>query len=283
MSGRAHSPLLPSLSTSIVVFQPDLELLQATLTSLRDALEASRSARLVDSVRVVLVDNGTRDEVALDGLMARLSEGATWLDTQVIRGQGNVGYGAGHDLGIRHSTGAYHLVLNPDVVLDRSAIIEAVRYLEAEPTIGLITPHVVNEAGGREFLCKRYPSVLVLGLRGFAPAWLQRPFREMLDRYEMRDLPEQEVTTGIPIASGCFMLARRETLRAIGGFSPAYFLYFEDFDLSLRLSRVADIAYVPRVRIIHSGGHAARKGWSHRWLFVRSARTFFHRHGWKLW
>jgi len=281
VSDRAHSPL-PSLSTSIVVFQPDLELLHATLTSLRGALEASRSARVVDSVRVILVDNGTRDEAALDSLMDRISDGAAWLDTLVIRGQGNVGFGGGHGLGIRATTGEYHLVLNPDVVLDRSAIVEAVKYLQATPTIGLITPHVVNAEREREFLCKRYPSVLALGLRGFAPKWLQRPFRRLLDRYEMRDLPELEVATGIPIASGCFMLARRSVIQAIGGFSPAYFLYFEDFDLSLRLHRVADIAYVPQVHILHRGGYAARKGWTHRWLFLRSAITFFRRHGWKL-
>jgi hypothetical protein len=104
-----------------------------------------------------------------------------------------------------------------------------------------------------------------------------------LDQYEMRDLPELEVATGIPIASGCFMLARRSVLQAIDGFSPAYFLYFEDFDLSLRLHQVADIAYLPQVHILHRGGYAAQKGWTHRWLFLRSAITFFRRHGWKLW
>jgi hypothetical protein len=98
----------------------------------------------------------------------------------------------------------------------------------------------------------------------------------------MRDLPEQEVATGIPIASGCFKLARRSVLQAIGGFSPAYFLYFEYFDLSLRLRRMADIAYVPQVRILHRGGYAVRKGWTHRRLCLRSAVTFFRRHGWKL-
>ena len=99
----------------------------------------------------------------------------------------------------------------------------------------------------------------------------------------MRDLGVDEVTTGIPIASGCFMFARRELLQRLGGFAPEYFLYFEDFDLSLRLGRVADIAYVPQVQIVHVGGYAAGKGWAHRRMFMRSAMTFFRRHGWRLW
>jgi hypothetical protein len=69
----------------------------------------------------------------------------------------------------------------------------------------------------------------------------------------------------------------------VGGFSARYFLYFEDFDLSLRFHRLADIAYVPSVRITHGGGNAARKGGAHQRLFIRSALTFFRTHGWKLW
>jgi len=58
---------------------------------------------------------------------------------------------------------------------------------------------------------------------------------------------------------------------------------FEDFDLSLRFARQAAIAYVPAVRIRHAGGDAAGKGWAHRGMFIRSAFTFFQRHGWRLW
>jgi GT2 family glycosyltransferase len=69
-------------------------------------------------------------------------------------------------------------------------------------------------------------------------------------------------------------------LDAVEGFDPRYFLYFEDFDLSLRLSKVAPIAYVPAVRIVHHGGHAAAKGFAHIRWFATSARRFFSMHGW---
>jgi GT2 family glycosyltransferase len=78
------------------------------------------------------------------------------------------------------------------------------------------------------------------------------------------------------------MLARGALMRDSGGFSSRYFLYFEDYDLSLRLRRRTDIAYVPSVRIIHLGGDAASKGARHTLLFLRSAVTFFRTYGWKL-
>jgi GT2 family glycosyltransferase len=271
------------LEVSIVVYHTALSELRQALDSLHAALVHSRDSGLLEEARVWLVDNGSETGQVESALADSLRGSEAWLRYQLLRGHGNVGYGSGHDLAIQRATGRYHLVLNPDVVLDPDAVTEALAYLDAHPEVGLVTPHATDAAGQRQFLCKRYPSVLVLALRGFGPQWLQRPFRHLLDRYEMRDLPEQEPTAGIPIASGCFMLARGEALRAIGGFSPRYFLYFEDFDLSLRFRRLAEIAYVPAVRIIHGGGNAARKGLLHQRFFIRSAFTFFRTHGWRLW
>jgi GT2 family glycosyltransferase len=274
---------MTSVSVSIVFYHSPLEELRATIESLRDSLASARARGKLEHAALWLVDNGSDDMSLLDRVVADALGEAEWISLEVVRGQGNVGYGAGHDLAIKSSRSDYHLVLNPDVIVSRRAIGEAIDYMEANPAVGLLTPHVVDPEGERQYLCKRYPSVLVLFLRGFAPRRLRRRFEGLLHHYEMHDLPENQVRVGIPIATGCFMFTRSDPLRDIGGFSPRYFLYFEDFDLSLRLNRMADIAYVPQVHITHSGGGAAKKGWTHRQLFMRSAVTFFRDHGWKLW
>ncbi|MBA3659798.1 MAG: glycosyltransferase [Gemmatimonadales bacterium] len=271
------------VDVSIVVFHSDVAALEETVRSLRTALASAREAGLLRRATLRLVDNGSPDPARLDRkAFEGLAPEADWLALEVLRGHGNVGYGRGHACAVEQGSAPHHLVLNPDVVLDSEAVTEALQYLHAHPHVGLVAPHVVGASGEREFLCKRYPSILTLALRGFAPGWLRRPFRGMLERYEMRDLPEDRAVTGVPIASGAFMFLRRAALDAVGGFSPDYFLYFEDFDLSLRLGRIADIAWVPSVRIRHTGGRAARKGWAQRRLFLASATTFFQRHGWKL-
>jgi GT2 family glycosyltransferase len=146
----------------------------------------------------------------------------------------------------------------------------------------MLAPDVRGAGGERQYLCRRYPSLFVLFLRGFAPAWMKRRFRPLLDRYELRDRMDAEVVRDVPIASGCFMFARRDVLAAVGGFAPEYFLYFEDYDLSLRIRRRSEIAYVGRVKIIHHGGEAAKKGSTHVRLFLASALRFFRTHGWKI-
>ena len=125
------------------------------------------------------------------------------------------------------------------------------------------------------------PAVFDLFLRGFAPRWLRQRFAARLGRYEMRDVIGDQVVWDPPLVSGACMLFRTAVLREAGGFDPRFFLYFEDYDLSLRVARKTRIAYVPAVKVVHHGGHAARKGLRHIGLFVRGAATFFRLHGWK--
>ncbi|MDT8407941.1 MAG: glycosyltransferase, partial [Methylococcales bacterium] len=132
----------------------------------------------------------------------------------------------------------------------------------------------------QQYLTKRYPSIWVLFLRGFAPDWLKHRFYKKLADYECQD--RNETQTQVEIASGCFMLLRRSAWRAVQGFDPDFFMYFEDFDLSLRLRQKGwGIAFTPTVRIQHHGGHSARKGLRHIGYFLVSAGRFFNRHGWK--
>ncbi len=281
--GAEPRPAVTDLSVGVVTYRADLDELCNALASLRIAAERARASGALGRMTLWLVDNGGTDPAALAAAVSLAEAGAgEWLRTETLRGHGNVGYGRGHNLALARTDARYHLVLNPDVLLEPDALVAGLRYLDANAEVGMITPRAYTATGERQYLCKRHPSVLVLALRGFGPASLRRRFRRVLDRYEMRDLPEDAPSSPIPIASGCFMLCRRAPLAAIGGFSPEYFLYFEDFDLSLRFARQATIAYVPTVRIRHAGGEAAGKGWAHRRMFVRSGLTFFRRHGWRL-
>ena len=273
-----------TLTVSIVTYQPDLALFERCLAALATALQAAQDAGLLRASNVVLVDN-TGSRATAEAVVA-LGE-ARFKDSGVtmnyLHRHANIGYGSAHNLVMHGGNTHYHLVLNPDVELAPDALVEALRFLDANPDIGVLAPAVLGPDGEREFLCKRYPSVLDLALRGFTPVSLRRLFGKRLDRYEMRDAV---VGTGahvspVPMMSGCFMLVRRKALEATGGFDPRYFLYFEDFDWSVRLNRVTQSAYVPAVRVVHHGGGASRKGLRHLVLFTRSAVRFFNKHGWR--
>ncbi|MEM9757261.1 MAG: glycosyltransferase family 2 protein, partial [Pseudomonadota bacterium] len=61
--------------------------------------------------------------------------------------------------------------------------------------------------------------------------------------------------------SGAAVMFRMAALRQTGFFDPAYFLYFEEVDLMLRLTRAGwQVWYVPEARVMHMEGAATGVG-----------------------
>jgi hypothetical protein len=229
-------------------------------------------------VQVDLIDNGPGNSWQVP-----LQELAKTLNARLISGHGNVGYGRGHNLSLLASRADFHLILNPDVLMDEMALVEAIKFMAANPSAVMLGPSFIGAGGKLGHLCKRYPNILDIALRGFAPARIKKLFDARLQRYEMRSLPLDTPTLGVPILSGSFMFCRREAVVRVGGFSDAFFVYFEDNDLSHRLAASGGLAFVPQVNVVHFGGNASRKGLWHLYLFARGAFTFFNRNGWRWW
>lgn len=273
---------MSGLGIAVVTYAPDLAVLKVLLERLDRALAHAQEEGVLAGAQLVVVDNGPGSGWR-ETLQRLLASSSLKTKSEVLSGHGNVGYGAGHNLALRRGTEEFHLILNPDVLLTEDALSEGLRFLRAHPEVGLVAPAVRDRQGKVQYLCKNYPTVIDLALRGFAPAIVRRWFQARLNRYELRDQVSDTVLWDPPVASGCFMLCRRTALLQIGGFRSEYFLYFEDFDLSLRLAEVARLAWVPQVRIIHLGGNAAHKGIRHIRLFLRAAVVFFNTHGWRWW
>ena len=279
---RASPTTAVHLSVSIVVHNSDPQRLWQTLQSLVLAARAARRAGSLSRLTLLLVDNASQAAYRAD-LERRLQDwpGDTFIEVCCHMQPDNRGFGAGHNAVLEGLDSDLHLVLNPDVELREDTLAIGVAALAEGRGIALVSPRVVGARGEQEFLCKRYPSVLTLLLRGFAPAVLRRRFDRRLAHYEMRELRDAREPVDVPIASGCFMLLPTAVLRAVGGFDEAFFLYFEDFDLSLRLRHGGRLQYRPDMCIVHHGGYAARKGLRHVLYFLRSALRFFSRHGWR--
>ncbi|MFN2330017.1 MAG: glycosyltransferase [Chromatocurvus sp.] len=275
---------LPSLAVSVVLHQSPLPRLRQTLASLLVALQEAQADGALGAVRVWLIDNSV-DQVYRDEARRLLNDVLDARDagvlTRFVALEQNAGFGGGHNRALLDDDSDYHLVLNPDVVLAHDALAVGLRLLSREPGAVAVSPRSSSPGGAREYLCKRYPSVLVLALRGFAPRWLRRRFAAQIAAYEMRDVCRGELPVEVPLISGCFMLMRGKAVRRVRGFDAQYFMYFEDFDLSLRLRLHGRLLYAPAVSIVHYGGYAAAKGWRHRRWFLQSGRRFFSQHGWR--
>ena len=280
--------MLPSsLQISIVTYRPDAKLLERCLRKLALAIGAAREDGALRTVHLALIDNSEDRD---DRRRACIKLGKTrFSDSGVhvtyLHGHANIGYGAAHNL-VLHGTGSdYHLVLNPDVELATDALANAVRWLDAHPDVGALAPLVLRS--GRH---ARIPVQALSGGVRSVPARLRaaaccaRCFAGGSTRYEMRDVidvePPRDVI-GIPALSGAFMLVQRAAIDSTGGFDPKFFLYFEDFDWSVRLNR----DHQDRVRAVGADRPPRRRrraqGLQHICWFVTSGLRFYRKHGWK--
>ncbi|MBM9501997.1 glycosyltransferase family 2 protein [Leptospira sp. 201903071] len=283
--------MISGLTVSIVIYKPNLNVLKESLDSLIQSIlyqSLEGSERL--EFYLDLIDNSPLrvDGAAkiLEELQSKKELKKTKLHFRYLHFPENLGYGAANNRSILESKTKFHLVLNPDIKMIPETIELCVRYLKENPSCDAVVPAVLNwESFGKEpdfgdlqFLVKSYPTVFVLFLRSFAPRFLRRIFYKSLDSYDLREKDWRLTQRSVPLVSGCFIFAKTDSLQKIHGFDETFFLYFEDFDLSMRLNRKD---YFPEVRIYHKGGNSSKKGFLHIRLFATSAFRFFRKFGWK--
>ena len=266
------------LSVSIVFYDTPVATATKTINELSTAVLNAQANNLIGKTTVAIINNG-KEHGVVKHIIQGHSDGNLLL--RFFQNAKNVGYGTAHNQSILNETSRYHLILNPDAFLSSDALSLAISHLETHPDVAMVTPLGVNANEEPLYLAKRYPSVLVLALRGFLPTFGSRWFGKRLAHYEYRDINTEEQTE-VLLASGCCMLCRTSMLQVIQGFDERFFLYFEDYDLSLRIRQLGKIVCLPGMVVIHNGGEASRKGLKHILMFCMSAIRFFNRWGWRI-
>ena len=277
MSDLSDLTSAPAVTVTVVVCRSDLGRLGATLSSLDRAVQ-----RLEQRTPLYLIDHSL-DEHYSDEVRALLSDPgySSLLDIQHLVRTRNPGFGSGHNSILSLPMGDCHLILNPDVELQDDFLIRARQTLPEPSDVAVLAPRGTNDTGQEEYLAKRYPSVLVLLMRAFAPGWLQKPVQKQMSRYELQDLPISGPLQDVPLLSGCCMVVQPRAFRAVGGFEERFFRYFEDYDLCMRLLSEGRGVRDPSHLMVHHGGQAARKGWRHILWFLRGGLRFFNSWGWR--
>jgi GT2 family glycosyltransferase len=203
--------------------------LQRCLRSLReDAPEAE----------VIVVDNGAAD--------GEVVEQERWERLRLVDSGENLGFAVGANLGAAQAGDDVLVFLNPDTVVGPGALRRLARTLE-DPAIGIAMPRL-RLLDRPELLNSGGTVVHVSGL-----AWAGR-FGEQAE--SIRSLED------VAAASGAALAIRRDTFRALGGFTDKLFMYQEDVELSWR-AHLAGLRVVvdPGADVFHEyefGRHPAK-------------------------
>lgn len=259
------------LSISIVIYKTNIELLIQTLETL---IKSCKFAEL-KKYYIFLINNSKNfQKKEINNLIKN-------YNLISVESEKNIGYGKGHNL-ILSKIKDYHLILNPDVGLKQESIKNALNILINNQEFGLLTPSTFNKLKERQYLIRSYPSLFGYFLRSIDNNFIRKKFKNKLNKYLNKDLDYTKRIEDIDLTSGCFMLYRKNILKEIDGFDSQFFLYLEDFDISIRTKKITKIVYDPTVEIIHHGGNTSKKSFNHWIYFISSTIKFFNKYKWKL-
>lgn len=198
------------------------------------------------------------DNCSVDGSVALVKEQFPWV--KLIASPENLGFSKGNNLALRQCRGKYHLLLNPDTVVQEDTFHKCLAYMNEHPDVGGLGVQMVN--GDGEFLpeSKRgLPTPWVSFYKIFGLSSLF-PNSKVFGRYHLGYLSKEE-NHEVDVLSGAFMLIRSETLNKVGLLDETFFMYGEDIDLSYRIKLGGwKNVYLGSVKIIHYKGESTKKG-----------------------
>ncbi|KGE14288.1 glycosyltransferase [Sphingobacterium deserti] len=251
------------ITGSIVLYNNDAEVLSQAIVSFVDSPLTTR---------LYLIDNSPTDKLKYLTLNPKIV---------YIHNPSNPGFGAAHNIALRMSIdcGAkFHFVINPDVAFKSEIIEQMVEFVRDRQNIGMLMPQILNEDESAQYLPKLLPSPFSIFKRilhkkyGF--------FDLFVEKYELRSV--ETIVANVPILSGCFTLFNVDALKDVGLYDDAFFMYFEDWDISRRMHLKYQTIYYPKVSVYHGYESGANKNKRLFKIFVKSCIHYFNKWGWFL-
>lgn len=216
-------------------------------------------------VEILVVDNASTDDTG--ELAAQvLTRG------RVIRLEQNVGFGRGANAGIREATGRFSLIMNDDVLPEPGSLETLISVLDRDSAIGLAGPRMVHVDGS--------PAPAVRSHLPGARDELARIADRLRRRSRRTAYPESDSVTEVSLLICACVIGRTDTLRELGAFNDAYFMYGEDIDICARLqSNGLKTVTVPSATAVHDQETAPERRFAGRSFVGRilEARDTYYR------
>lgn len=171
----------------------------------------------------------------------------------------NLGFGRANNLGYRSTRGQCVLFLNPDTISNRGALEHCVQRVLLEPDLGLISPRLEQANGAMDLACRRSIPTLWDGFCRASGLATKFPHTALFAGYNLTHRPIAE-TYDVGAINGAFMLGRRDVLEQVGQFDETFFMYGDDLDLCIRMTRAGfRVVYDGRVSLVHLKGLSVAK------------------------
>lgn len=202
------------------------------------------------SYEIIVVDNNSMDNCEKTLLSLFPRENIVFLGLNQ-----NIGFGRANNKGFEIAKGRNVFCLNPDTLLLNNAVKELSDYLDGHEDVGVCGGNLYDEELRPMHSFVRYFPSLAWSLHMLT-------FRktERLIYGKNSEFNHSGHTLTVAYVTGADLMIKKELLTRFGGYSPDFFMYYEETDLCYRIrSKGYKVVSVPTAKIQHLEGRSFDK------------------------
>jgi GT2 family glycosyltransferase len=200
---------------------------------------------------VIVVDNKSNDGSA-EGISTKK------YNLNFIYNNKNYGFAKACNIGSKNINSSYILFLNPDTQLLCNSISAPLMFMEKSKNknIAVCGINLINEHGRNCPIGAKFPSLSGLITKIFNLHFISKNYFPKWRLYA-DDLAEEGGF--IDEVTGAFFLIRKNIFTKLNGFDQRFFVYFDEVDLSYRVSNAGYKSYLMKdVSAIHYGAQSTK-------------------------
>ncbi len=188
----------------------------------------------------------------------------------------NVGYSKSVNAGIKKISidSKYILILNADIIAEKSAVNKLCAFMENNPETGIVGPQLLNfNNTSQNSYFKFYTPKIILyrrtALKNYSFA------KKALDDFLMSE-SDYNLTQPADWLMGSALLIRRSALEKTGIMDERFFMYFEDVDWCRRFwNNGYRVVYFPGAKMKHYHGKQSSESKKYAIIHIISAIKYF--------
>jgi len=229
-----------------------------------------------ERLEVFVVENDSGDD--LSDLESRFPQVTFLYSTK------NRGFAGGCNMALHLATGAFCVLVNPDIRFQSDALHQMEDVVRQHPKVGIGGIRLTHEDGTQQKCVWRFPGIMDQLL---VLSKIPHLFHcAVTDAWTMQDF-DYTKDADVDQVMGAFFFIRRELLEEIGLLDEKFFMWYEEVDFAKRAQDCGwRTHYFSRIFAIHKGGSSFEKVLTvkKQAMVRRSLRRYMRKHkGWGAW
>lgn len=208
---------------------------------------------------IIVIDNASGDG-SVQKLQNKFGERITVIGSEV-----NLGFGKANNLGNTYAKGEYLFFLNPDTILVNNAIKILHDALIENPDYGVVGGNLfMPDMSPAPSYCMKFD---VLKDEKKSASWRYIISQKVKDKLGIRKgtsfenkFNDTEYPMSVAYIFGADIMVNKRTFDMIGGFDPDFFMYYEEEELTWRITDAEyKVMSIPNAKIIHLDGATTKE------------------------